>query len=577
MQIIPGARYLWEVPEVDQGRVTQFAAHFNLCLPISQTLVSRGFADLEQVQSYLFSAAELVHHPRLLKDSIKAVERILTAIKKQEKMLVFGDYDVDGITSSAMMMSCLVPLGAKVHFYLPHRVHDGYGLSKKVVERAAQNKFSLIITVDNGISAFEAAERAQQLGLDLIITDHHKPHAQVPPAYAIINPHQADCTYPYKMLAGVGVTFKLLCLLYELLGKELPAKVYELLLLGTVADVVPLTGENRYWVRQGLLHINEYESASLAVLKRNSNVNKPVLSSTDIGYWITPQINALGRLDDPQSGVKFLIGMDETIIGQVGEQLATLNQARKDIERTIIQEIENKIAAGLITVARENILIDASANWPAGVIGLVASRMVASYGKPTILLHITEQGIAKGSCRSIPALNMFEALSQMRDLLISFGGHAMAAGLSLPVDHIPLLKERLEAFIAARLTAADFQKKITIDAQLSLREVNKKLCDDMEYLEPFGSENRQPLFHISHVVLVQRPQLLKNAHVKCTIFADGIVKPLIFFNSPELYEYLLAHGDQPFDVAAYVTQNFWQDRMNIELTGVDIVKTGEVK
>jgi len=574
MQQFAGARYIWEFPEQDHERATQLSAQFNLSYPLSQTLISRGFTNPEQIQSFLFSSAELdVHHPSLLKDSQKAVQRIITAIERQEKILVFGDYDVDGITSSAMMMSCLVPLGAQVHFYLPHRIHDGYGLSKKIVERAANNKFKLIITVDNGIAAFEAAEHAQQRLIDLIITDHHRPHDHVPPAYAIVNPHQHDCTYPYKMLAGVGVTFKILSLLYETVGKTLPAKVYELLLLGTVADVVPLTGENRYWVRHGLLQINEYESASLSVLKRNAQFNKPALSSTDIGYSITPQINALGRLDDPQSGVKFLIGIDEAIIDQVGQQLFTLNQARKEIERSIVLEIENKVAAGLINMSQENILIDSSANWPAGVIGLVASRMVGNYGKPAILLHITDQGIAKGSCRSIPAFNMFEALQQMADLLLSFGGHAMAAGLSLPVENIPLLKQRLEELIAQQLTPADFRKKITIDAQVSLRDINKKLCDDMHYLEPFGSENRQPLFFIPQVVLVQRPQLLKKLHVKCAIFADGVVKPLIFFNSPEVYDYLVAQEDKPFNVAAYVTQNFWQDRMHIELTGVDVASS----
>lgn len=572
MQRLTGARYIWEIPEQDHAIATQFSAHFNLSLPLSHTLISRGFTSLEQVQSYLFSDFQSqVHNPALLKDAQKAVQRIITAIREQEKILVFGDYDVDGITSSAMMMSCLVPLGAQVHFYLPHRIHDGYGLSKKIVERAFQNKFKLIITVDNGIAAFEAAEHAQARNIDLIITDHHRPHDHVPPAYAIVNPHQHDCAYPYKMLAGVGVTFKILSLLYQIIGKTLPAKVYELLLLGTVADVVPLTGENRYWVRHGLLQINEYESASLSVLKRNAQVNKPSLSSTDIGYSITPQINALGRLDDPQSGVKFLIGIDEAIIDQVGQQLFTLNQARKEIERSIVQEIENKVAAGLINMTQDNILIDASSSWPAGVIGLVASRMVGNYGKPAILLHITDKGIAKGSCRSIPAFNMFEALQQVSDLLISFGGHAVAAGLSLPVENIPLLKQRLEALIASQLQPEDFQKKITLDAAVSLRDINKKLCDDMHYLEPFGSENRQPLFCVPNVVLVQRPQLLKKLHVKCTIFADGVVKPLIFFNSPEMYDYLLAQEDRPFDVAAYVTQNFWQDRMHIELTGVDII------
>ena len=250
-------------------------------------------------------------------------------------------------------------------------------------------------------------------------------------AYAVVNPNQADCKYPYKKFAGVGVTFKVLSLLYEDLAVQMPSKAFELLFLGTIADVVPLTGENRFWVRYGLQYINQIESHAFKVLKQNGKVIKEKLSASDIGYGLTPQINALGRLQDPRQGVKFLIGDDKQEVEHVGRILAELNQARKEIEKAIFSEISSAIATKKIDLDQENIIFAASSAWPSGVIGLVASRLVSAYGKPVVLLHITKDGIAKGSCRSIAAFNMFDALSECHDLLLTFGGHSLAAGLSL--------------------------------------------------------------------------------------------------------------------------------------------------
>lgn len=267
--VLQGAKYLWQLPPLPSQIVLDLALAYNFSIPVMHSLVSRGMSTKEALDSYLFSTFERdVAHPSLLKDAKKAVERLLAAIKNKEKILICGDYDVDGITSSAMMMSCLIPLGAQINFFLPHRVRDGYGLSAKTVQRAAQNNYKVLVTVDNGITAFEAATQARELGIDLIITDHHRPYDTVPESFALVNPHQFDCPYPYKKLAGVGVTFKILSLLYEQLGKPLPEKVYELLTLGTIADVVPLTGENRYWVRHGLQHINAQESLAVRVLNK---------------------------------------------------------------------------------------------------------------------------------------------------------------------------------------------------------------------------------------------------------------------------------------------------------------------
>ncbi len=566
-----GSKYLWKIPSFDDQLAAQIASTYNLSLPVAQTLLTRGLTTHDTINSFLFSSFEKdVAHPSLLKDAQKAVDRIEYAIAQKEPMLVFGDYDVDGITSSSLMMICLLPLGANVNFYLPHRVRDGYGISTKIVERAAQNNYKVIITVDNGITAFDPALKAKEHGIDLIITDHHRAHGKLPEAFAIVNPNQSDCSYPFKSLAGVGVTFKVLSLLYERKGLPLPQKALELLLLGTIADVVPLHGENRYWVRNGLHYINQCQSLSFKTLKQNGKLIKPSISSTDIGFSIAPQINALGRLEDPRQGVKFLIGSDELEVQEIGRVLFELNETRKEIERGIFQDVQKQIESGAINVEKENVIIASSKKWPPGVIGLVASRLVGAYGKPAILLHETKSGLLKGSCRSIREFSIFEGLQKASDYIEQFGGHSQAAGLSIKKENLVHLKETLEALIAEQLTEFDLKQKIEVDAQAHLNDLSSKFIKDLSHLEPFGHENKQPTFMIDNVVLVQKPKLLKEAHVKCSVFADGVIKPIIFFNRPELYDLLLAQEQESFSIAAQVQENHWNGRVNIELTGVDV-------
>ena len=568
-KILQGAKYSWYVPEIERSTIINIASSFNLSFPVANVLASRGLTNREDINDFLFATFNK-NSMSLMKDADKAVERILKAIKDKEKILIAGDYDVDGITSSAMMMHCLKLLGADVNFFLPNRVRDGYGLSTKIVKKAAQSNYKVVITVDNGITAFDPAKEAKKLGIDLIITDHHKPHAEVPDAFAIVNPHQKDCLYPYKDFAGVGVTFKVLSHLFEKSGQQLPHKVYELLLLGTVADVVPLTGENRFWVRHGLNYVNKIESEAFKVLKQNGNLVKPAMKSLDIGFSIAPQINALGRLDDPRDGVKFLIGSDQKETERIGNILLELNQARKEIERAIIKEIDESIQSGKINLEKENVIMVASDNWPPGVIGLVASRIVSAYGKPTLLFHLTKTGLAKGSCRSIPEFSIFDALQSCEHLIEQFGGHAQAAGLSLKFENLPQLKKELEKRVSELLTPEDLTQKIVLDAVASLSDINHKLVSDMAHLEPFGHCNSVPSFFFKDVVQVQKPTLLKDQHVKCQIFADGVIKPVIFFYRPELYELFLKQSEEPFNLAAQVSENHWNGRINIELLGLDV-------
>lgn len=569
---LQGVKYRLVCADIDEEVALHIAATHNVMLPTARVLYARGFREPEHIRRFLFSSYEQdVPSGLLLKDALLAVERLERAIERKEKILIFGDYDVDGISSSSLVMACLLPLGAHINFFLPNRARDGYGLSVKVVERAVANNYSLILTVDNGITAHEAAQAAAQYKIDLIITDHHRQHGELPPALAIVNPNRLDCSYPEKGLPGVGVIFKIISLLYERRGLPLPAKAYELLLLGTIADVVPLIGENRYWVRHGLHQINRAYSNSMAVLLKNSGVLKSRLDSLDIGFMVAPQINALGRMSDPRDGVKFLISAQLDDVERVGKVLKELNEARKEVERAIYEHIEQSIAAQHINLITDSVIIAAHNEWPTGVIGLVAGRVMHNYGRPTILLHEGSDGILRGSCRSIKAFNMFDALAQNSDLLIKFGGHSFAAGLSLERANLSKLKERLQEKIARELTADDLVQRIEVDALLDLPDVQQQLLNDFGKLEPFGHQNPQPLFLIRSLYLLNAPQLLKEKHVKCTVFAQGVIKSLIFFNRPDLYAALVNVRDAPFHVAAHVVANEWNGRVSAELHGVDIV------
>lgn len=569
---VHGIKYRWNMPTVDEQLVRSLAYANNLSLPIAHILCARGYTKEDEVRSFIFSSFDKELSSALqLKGAKIAVARIIKAVRDKEKILIFGDYDVDGATSSALILAALIPLGANINYHLPHREKEGYGLSVEAVKKAVRCGYKLIVTVDNGISALPAAKTAKELGIDLIITDHHRPHGELPPALAIVNPNQKDCSYPFKQFAGVGVIFKIICLIYEELGiTELPDKLYELLLLGTVADVVPLIGENRFWVKFGLNKINQKRSSSISALIANSGLTKAELDSLDIGFMIAPQINALGRLDDSREAVRFLISSQEDEVIRIAGILKTMNEERKRVERRIFDDVEAAIFNKQIDLDNEAIIVAASNSWPAGVIGLVAGKLMHTYGRPAILLHLDGSGFAKGSCRSIPEFNIFDALESNKDLLINFGGHSCAAGLKLKQDDLPILKKNIEARIKEQIPFAELRPKITLDATLELPEINQKFCTDLAQLEPFGNQNPQPTFLIKNVVQLRSPQILKDKHVKCSIFSQGIIKPVIFFNRPDLYKILQEQADKPFSIAGHVVKNEWEGSVKIELQGLDI-------
>lgn len=569
-KIISGQKYFWQISPTNDHTLADIAIRYNIGIPVAEVLINRGYNTPGQIEDFLFlHEQDNVFHPSLLADNLKATERIQRAIKAKEKMLISGDYDVDGITASSLMMACLLPLGADINFFLPNRAIHGYGLSTATIKKAAASGYTVIITVDNGITAHEAALEAKKYAIDLIITDHHKPHSSLPEAYAIVNPQRSDCSYPFKQLAGVGVSFKLMSLLYEKEGRALPKKAYELLLLGTIADVVPLIQENRYFVRYGLNSINKEPSESLSVLKTNGNVQKERISSIDIGFSITPQINALGRLDDPREAVRFLIGTDKNHIDRVGKILLELNETRKQLEKGFVQEIEQKITQKIINIDEDMVIVDASKSFPVGVIGLIAGRLASNYARPAIIFTVTETGLAKGSCRSTPHVNVFHMLESVSDLLIKFGGHAQAAGLSLEIANLPLFKKRIKEYLIEKNIQYQEKTTVVVDAALSLSDVSQKLISDLHYLEPFGHHNDIPTFFIHSLSLLYPPKLLKEVHVKIQVFTDGIMRDVIFFNRPDLFSFFTHLDGQEFAIIGRTTVNEWQGKTSIELIGID--------
>lgn len=568
---IQGRKFNWKLPEpVPETQVQELSAHIGLSFPVLELLIRRGYATQSLFEQFLLTPRDqVVTHPSKLKDAEKTAERIKRAIAAEEKILIVGDYDVDGMTGTALFMTTLLPLGARANFFLPHRVKDGYGLSPKIVERAVASGYKLLITVDNGTAAYDAALCAQAHKIDLIITDHHQPQHELPPAYAFVNPWQSDCNYPFKHLAGVGVAFKVMSLVYEQMGVELPEGVYELLTMGTIADVMPLIGENRYWIRHGLHCIQEKPSVAMNVLSANAKLSRRI-TALDIGFFLAPQLNALGRLDDPRAAISFLIGGDQAETERIGKTLYELNQQRKTIESNVVNDVVDNIKGGRLDPYKNNIIVAASQTWPPGVVGLAASRLVAAYGRPALLLHDIGDGILKGSGRSIAAFNLFDGLTEARDLLLHFGGHASAVGLALKAENLSLLIERLSARIARDLTADDFIQQLACDATLTLQEANHRLCADLAYLEPFGTGNEKPVFYLPRVSVLGKPALYKGAHVRCSVFADGIIKPIIFFNRPELYPLLLAAENKTIDCAVQILENEWEGRRRIELQGIDV-------
>jgi single-stranded-DNA-specific exonuclease len=468
-----------------------------------RVLWTRGYRDPQSISKFLNPRIEHLHDPLRLRDMDRAVERIAWAIRGRERILLYGDYDVDGTSAIVILKTTLRLAGADVKHHIPNRLRDGYGMHPEVIEQAASGGVKLVISVDTGIRATAVVRHARELGIDVIVTDHHLPEAELPPAHAVINPNRPDCSYPEKNLCGAAVALKLCQALMGALGfpetrqRQLIDSYLKIAAIATVADVVPLTGENRVIVRRGLDGLTDVRNAGLRALLKVAGF-KPgeCPSAGQVAFRIAPRLNAAGRMDDARDVIDLFFTKDAAAADAIAARLHGLNKERQDTEAAIVRLIEEECVRIPVTDA-DAALVFSGPDWHKGVVGIVASRIVERFHRPVfVLCEDAETGVASGSGRSIPAFHLLEALESMADLFTKFGGHRQAAGVTLPVEFVPEFRRRLSLAVASRLTPDDFRPTFEIDAVLSLSELTEASVIDVCRLAPFGFGNPAPLFAI---------------------------------------------------------------------------------
>ncbi len=552
------SRWIVENPTNSDAKI-----ELNISTIVKELLIKRGIDNTEEARKFLEPKLEDLHDPFLFPDMEKAIERIEQAIQNRERILVFGDYDADGVTSTSLLVEALREKDAYVDYYIPNRFTEGYGPNEAAFRQAKLAEVSLIITVDTGIAAVHEANVAKELGIDLIITDHHEAQEELPNAYAIIHPKLAN-TYPFDELAGVGVAFKLA---HALLG-ELPLHLIELASIGTVADLVPLKDENRIIVYYGLKALTSTQRPGLKVLKELSGISGTV-TEEHIGFGIGPRLNAVGRLQDATVAVELILEDDMEIATEMAEEVDRLNEERQKLVGDIANEAKKIITDNHFD--QQSVLIVAKEGWNPGVVGIVASRLVNTYNKPAIVLGIdAEKGIAKGSARSIPAFNLFENCLEVKDLFVSFGGHSQAAGMTLTIENVDKLRDALNQIASEKLTAEDFIPITPIDMKVDMGTVSMETIEEVEKLAPFGMGNPKPIFQFEQEIPNEIRQIgSKLNHLKMNFQKDGTLIDVIGFGKGGIF-----HELSPKSKVALVGElgiNEWNGRKKMQIMLKDLM------
>lgn len=524
---------------------------------LGQILWHRGIRTAEAARAFLHPADEPFHDPFLMADMECAAQRILTAVHRGEKIVVYGDYDVDGMTSTTLLMKNIRALGGAVSYYIPNRFTEGYGVNLAALKQLVAEGCRLLVTVDCGISSAEPV--AEMRGaMDMIVTDHHLPGSELPPALAVLNPHRADCPYPDKELAGVGVAFKLTQALRQIAEQRCYADDLDLVALGTVADVVPLVGENRTIVQLGLRRMTEMPCIGIQALIEAAGLGGKTIQAGMVGFQLAPRLNAAGRIETAQRGVELLLAEDRREAERIAGELNVLNMERRNLEMGILTEAEEMLSS--FTPDRSAIVV-AGEDWNSGVIGIVASRLADKYYRPSIVL--TRQGDAyKGSCRSISGLHMYEALAACRETLIQFGGHAMAAGLSVSCDRLEDFRAAFSDYVRRQLKPADFTPKLQVDGLVSPADWTLEEVEELALLEPYGMGNPKPIFGVRAV----RPQSASaigadGKHLRMEIGTREKRVAALYWNYGELAEVLT---EEDSDLAYTPSINEWRGIRSVQ-------------
>ncbi|MFD2612606.1 single-stranded-DNA-specific exonuclease RecJ [Paenibacillus gansuensis] len=548
------AKARWNITEHDEAEIGRLSSDWGVHPLLMKLLLTRGIASSEEARLFLEGGAEHVHDPLLLRGMKEAVSRIRHALDTGEKIRIYGDYDADGVSSTSLMIHLFRGLNAEFDFYIPHRAKEGYGLNTAALDAAKEAGISLIITVDTGISAVEQIAHANSLGIDVIVTDHHEPPEVLPEAYALINPKLPGCPYPYKHLAGVGVAWKLA---HALLGR-FPEELLEIAVIGTIADLMPLTGENRVIAKLGLKKMRTTANPGIRALLTASGVSVEQVSAGNIAFAMAPRLNAAGRLDHASVSVRLLTTEDEQEAEELSYTLDAMNKERQRIVEEMTAEAMQQVEdEGL---AADKVLVVAKEGWNVGVIGIVASKLLEKYYRPTIVLGIDpETGKCKGSARSIPGFDLYRALSSCSGLFDHYGGHQAAAGMTISREKLPQLREALNQEAEEQLTAEDLQPVMSADLACRLAEVTMESIGLMESLAPFGMANPSPRFVFEGLRIQEiRTMGKERQHVKLTLCdAAGGSVPIeaVAFNRPQLVHALSATSS--LDVLGEISVNEW--------------------
>ncbi len=557
----------WLVKDIPPAaEVEKLAQAININPALASLLVQRGITDYEQAKKFFRLSLSHLHDPFLMQDMALAVRRLATAIEKKESILIYGDYDVDGTTSVAMMVTFLRQHTATVDYYVPDREGEGYGVSEQGVRWAIDHGVNLIISLDCGIRAHDKVAMAKEKGIDFIICDHHTPGESLPPAMAVLDPKRSDCHYPYKELSGCGVGFKLLQGLTKVNSWE-EADLWPLLDLVAVsiaADIVPITGENRVLCHFGLRRLAQEPRPGLAALIKVGALKSP-LTVTRVVFGIAPRINAAGRMEHANGAVELLLSHDEGEAAILASQVNSKNEYRKETEQEIVEE-----ALAMIDAEGEGkkTTVLYRPHWHKGVIGIVASKCLEHFHRPTIILT-QSNGQATGSARSVSGFDIHAAIGACGELLEQFGGHKYAAGLTLKTENIAAFKQRFEEVVAASITEEQLSPAIRIDEELELGVISANFIKIIDQMEPFGPGNMKPVFVTRRLRAVGQPRLLKDLHLKMDVVdEDGVVLAAIGFNMPEAYQQVAGGGY--FDMVYTLEENDFRNQKTIQLHIKDI-------
>lgn len=565
----------WRVKSPNLALQQILSTELGISKILAQLLINRGIFTLDQARAFLGSELDKLFSPWLMKDMDKAVRRILLAKERNERVLIYGDYDVDGITGTTVLVLALRKLGCTVDYFIPHRLEEGYGLNQDALERAVAQGIRLVVTVDCGISGAAEVEAAGILGLDVVITDHHEPPALLPGAFAVVDPKRADCNYPFKELAGVGVALKLVQGLYQRagLGQREWEEYLDLVCLGTVADIVPLQGENRIIVKHGLPRIAGTGRVGLKALMEISGIKNETLGTRELGFGLAPRLNAAGRMADAALGVELLLTTDANTAEEMAGALNKGNQERQQVEAKVLAEALALVEADPV-LAEGKVVVLASSNWHPGVIGIVASRLVDRFYRPVFMISI-EDGKGKGSARSIPGFNLYQAMVSCRDYIEQFGGHAMAAGFSLDESSISEFRTALNRYAGEALTEEHFTPNLDLDALVNLTELSMDTVQELGQLSPFGHSNPGPVLGCCEATVVHCREVGKNGgHLKMRVRENHVVLDGIGFNLAS-YSEMLATNDQ-VDMAFVPSINVWNGRSTVQLEVKEFKEVGTV-